>query len=70
MGYTLIEAKVVGRLNSHNDPRDDTDRALWNEMMDKIERIIHDPTYARIMGTQSSSLPREPVSGYGWKGQG
>lgn len=65
MGYTQIEAKITGKLNSHNDPRDDTDRALWNEMMDKIKRVVSDPTYNRIL--TMVDLPREPVSGYGWR---
>lgn len=65
MGYTQIEAKIVGKLNSHNDPRDDTDRALWNEMMDRIHRVVNDGTYTRIL--IGADLPREPVSGYGWR---
>lgn len=65
MGYTMIEAKLVGSLNSHNDPRDDTDRAVWNELMDRIEWLIRDPLFMRL--TITASLPREPVSGYGWR---
>lgn len=68
MGYTMIEAKIVGSMNSHNDPRDDTDRALWNEMMDRIERIVLDPLFSRL--GIAHSLPREPISGYGWRDKG
>jgi len=65
MGYAQIEARIVGKLNAHNDPRDDTDRALWNEMMDQIDRILSKPIYGRVLA--SWDLPRQEVTGYGWR---
>lgn len=67
MGYLSIEAKIVGRLHAHNDPRDDTDRAIWNELMDRIDLILREPIYARVVAARS--LPREEVTGYGWRSE-
>lgn len=62
MGYTSVRAEIVGVLSAHNAARDDRDRKLWNEMMEKIRVIVLDPKYRSIYA--DASLPIEPLVGW------
>jgi len=65
MGYDLTEARIHGRTSNHNAPRDDHDRAAWNELMDEIEHLTRQDRFKCL--EVHVSLPRLPVIGYGYR---
>ena len=39
---------MTATLSAHNDDQDDTDRALWDELRDRVAGVITDPRYEGI----------------------
>ena len=53
MGYDLVQHTIMARLSRHNDPeRDGGDDAAWDEYLAEVERLQHDPRFARIFDNQ------------------
>lgn len=48
MGYDRKEYTFCARVSRHNSPQDEEHDALWEEMIQRIEKILNDPKYLPI----------------------
>lgn len=61
MGYNQREAKIVAFTDNHNSPRTRTDNALWDELMDRVNKAVTDPLFSRLNITFDYSLSDDRV---------
>jgi len=56
MGYNVTSVQITVRLSSHNDERDERDKALWAELWQAVANLAADPRYEDIQPSVGGEL--------------